>query len=229
VDRRLVLDAFGAEASRLAEMTAAASQASYEQASPCPPWSVAELLAHVLIGVSRVPGMLAKSVPADGPLVSAAGYYQPGRRFSVATNAEKVGAAQRAAAALGSGPAVACDFDRPLRRVWSLARDAPQDRLVCTRHGDRMLLTDFLRARVLELAVHGLDLAAGLGRPAWMTAAAADVLQELVLPRSVTATLLAESGWDQITLIAKATGRLPLAPAELGLIRRLGGRLLALG
>jgi hypothetical protein len=32
--------------------------------------------------------------------------------------------------------------------------------VVLTRHGDRMLLTEFLRTRVLELAVHGLDLAA---------------------------------------------------------------------
>jgi len=34
---------------------------------------------------------------------------------------------------------------------------------VLTRHGDVMLLTEFMRTRVLELAVHGLDLAAGVG------------------------------------------------------------------
>jgi hypothetical protein len=44
---------------------------------------------------------------------------------------------------------------------------------VRTRHGDVMLLTEFMRTRVLELAVHGLDLATGLGRDPWLTGAGA--------------------------------------------------------
>ncbi|WP_370462371.1 hypothetical protein [Nocardiopsis sp. FR6] len=43
----------------------------------------------------------------------------------------------------------------------------PVDRVVVTRHGDRMLLTDFLVTRVLEAVVHGLDLADALGREPW--------------------------------------------------------------
>ena len=45
-----------------------------------------------------------------------------------------------------------------------------------------MLLTEYLRSLVLERAVYGLDLAAGLGRPRWMTEAAAQVVAELLLP-----------------------------------------------
>jgi hypothetical protein len=91
-----------------------------------------------------------------------------------------------------------------------------------------MLLTEFLRTRVLELAVHGLDLAAGLGREPWLTAAAARVVEDLILPAGSAAVLLAESGWDQVTLIAAATGRRPLTPAEAALAGRHGIRWLAL-
>jgi len=69
---------------------------------------------------------------------------------------------------------------------------------------------------------HGLDLAAGLGRQPWMTAAAARVAEDLVLPAGTTAQLLGESGWDHITLIARATGRLSLTAAETTMIERHG-------
>jgi hypothetical protein len=41
--------------------------------------------------------------------------------------------------------------------------------------------------------------------------------------------LLDEAGWDQITMIAKATRRIPLTAAEATLIERYGIRRLALG
>ena len=120
------------------------------------------------------------------------------------------------------GPAVA---GRLFLRLIRWATRHPIDPV----HGDRMLLTEFLRTRVLELAVHGLDLGAGLGRQPWMTAAAARVVEDLVLPAGNAAQLLSESGWDQIALIAKATGRLPLTAAETKLIERHGIHWLALG
>ena len=97
-----------------------------------------------------------------------------------------------------------------------------------TRHGDRMLLTEFLRTRVLELAVHGLDLAAALDRPPWLTDGAAAVVEELVLPAG-SARLREEAGWDRRTLVAKATGRIPFGPLDAALMQRHGLRRLALG
>jgi hypothetical protein len=61
-----------------------------------------------------------------------------------------------------------------------------------------------------------------------MTGAAAAVVEELMLPAGAAARLLDESGWDHATLIAKATGRLPLTPAETTLIERHALRRLAL-
>jgi uncharacterized protein (TIGR03083 family) len=226
----MVVDAFGAEAERLSESVSGTDEASFTRPSPCPPWTVGELLYHVRIAAGRVPGMLAGPEPAEGPLVSAVGYYRPGQRFSSAANTDRIAAARRGAAALATGTAIVGDFEQAWRQSWVLIRAAPQARVVRTRHGDRMLLTEFVCTRVLELAVHGLDLAAGLGRRPWMTTAAARVLAGLLLPAGTTARmLLDETGWDQITMIAKATGRIPLTAAETTLIRRYGIRRLALG
>jgi hypothetical protein len=75
--------------------------------------------------------------------------------------------------------------------------------------------------------VHGLDLAAALECPPWMTDPAAQVTEELLLP-AAAARLRAETGWDQVTLIAKLTGRRPATPAETLLIQSLGIQRLAL-
>jgi hypothetical protein len=55
--------------------------------------------------------------------------------------------------------------------------------------------------------VLGLDLAAALDREPWMTAPAADVTEDLLLPSAAAAGLRAETRWDQVTLIAALTGR----------------------
>ena len=132
--------------------------------------------------MGRLPGMLAAPEPAGPDLVSAAGYYRADPRFSAATNAERIQSARRGAAALAGPAARASDFDEARRQAEAAVRDAPPGRVVRTRHGDRMLLTEFLRTRVLELAVHGLDLAAALDRAPWMTARAAQVTGDLLLP-----------------------------------------------
>jgi predicted amidophosphoribosyltransferase len=82
---------------------------------------------------------------------------------------------------------------------------------------------------VFELAGHGLDLAAALERELWMTARAAEVTEELLIPAPAGARLRAETGWDRVTLIAKLTGRSPLTSVESRLIEPLGSTRLALG
>jgi hypothetical protein len=62
-----------------------------------------------------------------------------------------------------------------------------------------------------------------------MTAEAADVTEDLLLPGEAAARLRADTGWDQVTLIAGLTGRRPLTPAQTRLIRSAGVGWLALG
>jgi len=222
------VDAFATEAGRLTEIISGVDDAALDRASPCPPWTVRELLCHVRIGVGRVPVMLAEPEPPPGPLIDAPGYYRPDQRFSPAVNDDRIATAQRAAVGAGPAAQLARELDQTWRDAWALMRGAPQGRVVRTRHGDRMLFTEFVRTRVLELAVHGLDLAAGLDRTPWLTGAAAAVVEELVLPAG-SAALREEAGWDQTTLVAMATGRLPFGPSDAALMERHGLRRLALG
>jgi hypothetical protein len=62
-----------------------------------------------------------------------------------------------------------------------------------------------------------------------MTAKAADVTEDLLLPAAAAARLHAETGWDRVTLIAGLTGRRPLAPAETQRVESAGVGWLALG
>jgi uncharacterized protein (TIGR03083 family) len=241
-----VLEAFAGEAQSLAAGLARVPDAAFSRVSPCPPWTAGELVRHVATGAGRVCGMLAEPEPPAAGLVSAAGYYQADRRFSAATNADRIAAAQRDAA--GRAPAeLRADFDRAWRAAAADAGAAAPGRRVRTRHGDTMLLTDFMRTRVLELAVHGLDLAAGSGQPPWLTGRAAGVVEELILPGGDgdggdgdggdggdgggggAAGLRRQLGWDRVTLIAKATGRSPLTGAERDAVTAAGLRWLALG
>jgi uncharacterized protein (TIGR03083 family) len=225
----LIHEAFGAEARQLSGVLAGLDEAAFARPTACDPWTVAELVYHVRMAVGRLPGMVASPEPAGPDLVSAAGYYLADQRFSTATNADRIQSAQRGAAALGGAAARARDFGAARQQAESALRDAPPGRVVRTRHGDRMLLTEFLRTRVLELAVHGLDLAAALDHAPWMTIQAAHATEDLLLPSVAASRLRAETGWDRVGLIARLTGRHPVSPAETGLIQSAHSGRLALG
>jgi hypothetical protein len=106
---------------------------------------------------------------------------------------------------------------------------APADAAIRTRHGDRMLLTDFARTRVVELAVHGLDLAFGLDMRPWMTGAAADVLIDLLVPDGHADELRVRLNCGRIGLIARLTGRTALPAADEQLLAGAGVARLTLG
>jgi Mycothiol maleylpyruvate isomerase N-terminal domain len=210
----MIHEAFGAEAQQLSLVLAGLDDAAFARPSACAPWTVAELAYHVRMTMGRLPGMLAAPEPAGPDLVSAAGYYRADQRFSTATNAGRIQSAQRGAATLAGAAARARDFEVAWGQAEMALRDAPPGRVVRTRHGDRMLLTEFLRTRVLELAVHGLDLVAALDREPWVTVQAADVCDDLLLPPAAAGRLRAETGWDRVGLIARLTGRHLATPSE---------------
>ena len=228
-DFRLV--AFRAEAAALAAAVAGVTDADLARPSPCPPWTNAALLCHVIIAAGRVDQAIAAMHQAgDGPLVDARGYYRPDERFSPAVNADRIDIAAELAARLGTASAMRAELSRTTERTLTALTTASPDLEVATRHGDRMLLTEFLVTRVVELGVHGLDLAGGLGHRPWLTAPAAEVIAHLMLPAgSSSDDLSAALGCDQAGLIALLTGRARLSAAARSVLDRAGVIGLALG
>jgi Mycothiol maleylpyruvate isomerase N-terminal domain len=131
-------------------------------------------------------------------------------------------AAEALAATFASGAELAAAWDGIWRAAIKAATSHEGSRPV--RSGELALtLNEFLKTRVLEATVHGLDLAAALGRPAWatphglgVTTAILEALLGIPPPSSL--------GWDAVTFVEKGTGRQPLSPQEgvvLGELRSL--------
>ena len=207
-----MLAALRMEGSRFEVALEALDAADSDRPTRCPPWSVRDLLAHVLVACDRLPTMLSEDAPSSAD-VNAWAYFRSDRRFSDDANAARVDAARRLAGSSPSGNALAAAVGDAVRRMADAAAGEPHDRLIRTRWGDAMLLDDFLATRVLELVVHGLDIARALDRSPWTsTEAAAATLTVLVDGRPDEA--LARTGWEAVELIERATGRAPLRHDE---------------
>lgn len=208
----------------------------------CEPWTVRELLGHVAVTISWLPGMLNSADPVPDPTsdlapelalanatVSARDYYRPDPRFSPETNARRVELGRAYASGKGDGTAVLAKFEHEWRRAAEVCEAEPEGRVVRTRHGDAMLLNDFLVTRVVEVAVHGLDLAAAVGSTPWLTPSAADLLMVLLAGNDGAELVRRQLGWEPAVFVAKATGRSPISRAERAELDRLGIHWLTLG
>ena len=210
--------AFDAEAAALLTVVSGLTDADLAEPSPCAPWTVGELACHVLIGANRIGPAMAEPERADDTLITTAEYYRRDQRFSAATNADRIETARALARQLSGPGAIAAELGRRCRESAELLAAAPPGRTVITRHGDRMLLIDFARTRVVELALHGLDLAQGLSRQPWLTSEATDVLEELLLPAG-SSKLCRALACNRAGLIARLTGRASLSRAEQQVLR----------
>jgi uncharacterized protein (TIGR03083 family) len=172
--------AFRAEAHAFAAALAGLRTADWDRPTRCTPWLVRDVVGHLVTTVSRVPGMVAGETPSRAD-TTAAGYYRADERFGPDTDAERVESA-RGRAASASPAALTEELAGACREAVEGCAGQPAGRIVRTRHGDAMLLSDFLTTRVVELALHGLDIADAAGRPPWITAAATDHLLRLLFP-----------------------------------------------
>ncbi|WP_369145168.1 maleylpyruvate isomerase family mycothiol-dependent enzyme [Streptomyces sp. R44] len=226
-DHDQVLEAFRRECEALGGAVAALSEAEWDLPTRCTPWTVRDLLGHVCVVIDWLPAMLDAPAPGEAE-ISAVEYYRPDDRFSPGTNGKRIALAQGRAAGPADGAAFAGDFAATWRRADRLCRAQPGGRTVRTRHGDAMLLSEFLLTRVVEVAVHGLDLADALGREAWLTPEAGDAVTELLLGAE-HAPAAEELEWSRPRFLRKATGRDPLTEAEAARVEQLGIHWLALG
>ena len=222
-----VLKVFGLEVDRLRMELADLAEPEWDLPTGCPPWRVRDLLAHVRVAIAWLPGMLA--VPeAERAEVSAVAYYRPDARFDLETNARRIALAQSHANSMIDGASLLAEFTATGQEAIRRCREQAEGRVVRTRHGDAMLLSDFLLTRVVEVAVHGIDLALALGRDPWLTPEAADLVTELLLGPA-TEPALEQMNWSKLQFICRATGRTPISVQEGERVNRLGVHWLTLG
>jgi uncharacterized protein (TIGR03083 family) len=215
------VDTLSAECSALSAIALALSEDDYKRPTRCPPWDVKALLAHVWRGVGRI-AVYTEAPAPDRSDSDAVAYFLRG--FDPVADAPEVAdRALEAAATFATGADLARDFADRWRRVADAARSMPSDRLVRT-FGPCLRLDEYVCTRVLEVAVHGLDLADALAREPWLTADAAALVRSMLV-----AMLGAEPpdalGWSDAAFFEAATGRRRAADEERQILGPLADEL----
>jgi uncharacterized protein (TIGR03083 family) len=211
--RAEILEAIETESGCLVAGLTGLSRDAFDRPTRCEPWSARELLTHVLVACGRLPGMLRTPAP-ESASVSALQYFR-NDRLGGTTDPERIETVRHDAARFPTGPLVVDAVAAATRSMVVCAQAEPPHRRVRTRWNDDMLLDEYLRTRVLELAVHGLDLASAVGAEPWLSEPAA-VVTEQVLTEGCDGDELGALGWDRRTLIEKATGRAAVTTEEAG-------------
>lgn len=164
-------------------------------------WSVAELVAHLVRGVTRIAAYLDAEPGGDAPVWDRVSYW----RFDLAAAAPDVARRARAEAAEVPHAELPRRFAEGWRRSVARARDLPADHLTASLRGP-MRLDDYVATRVLEAVVHHMDLRAALGQPPVSTVAAARITMAVLegllgspRPRNL----------GRARFIKAATGRIP--------------------
>jgi uncharacterized protein (TIGR03083 family) len=227
IEDRTALQAFRCESGELSRALNGLRGAEWARPTRCEPWSVREVLGHIGVVIGWLPQMVEGPAPERAD-VDAARYYRPDARFSPQTNATRIQLARDLAADHVDGAGLAADFTSMWQQAYRQCRDESIDRVVRTRHGDAMLLSEFLVTRVVEVAVHGLDIADALDRRPWLTAQAEETVLELVIGPQYREHMR-ELQWDGPTALRKVTGRAALTDVESSRIERLGVTWITLG
>ncbi len=125
-------------------------------------WTVIELAAHTMRALTTVEQYVAAGAAGPPQLEDAAAYvaaYLDARRRHPELDAQVAARGRRSAGALGDDPGV--EFSATVARVAALLATTDGETTVSTPWG-AIRLVDYLRTRVMELVMHGMDLAAAL-------------------------------------------------------------------
>ncbi|WP_017579851.1 maleylpyruvate isomerase family mycothiol-dependent enzyme [Nocardiopsis valliformis] len=232
-DRSVVVSSLESEIAALQGFLLGLSDSEVVLPTRCAPWDVAALSVHTVGSLNQVLVALDGSSPeiSDG-LVSAAKYYVPEVRFSPEVNTARVDSAMERAARRSDAAEPGRVLGETWRTLTERLAEQPAERTIVTRHGDPMLLTDYLVTRVVELSLHGLDLADALGRQPWTTDAALDVVHEVLFGaadrEAVEKVLPGVFGAGALSAVRVVTGRAP-ERLEREVLEGAGVRALALG
>lgn len=158
--RAAVLGAARAVAPLLADERVAAR---WTEPSALDGFTVGGLAGHLARALDTVERYLADAEPPDEDVLDAVTYYRIGRSRAGAAN--DAGIRQRGEAAGSVGPvALAAEHESRIERVAAMLATVPPTRRVAVAGGAvHMLIDDYLPTRLVEIVVHGDDLAASVG------------------------------------------------------------------
>jgi len=163
-------------------------------------WTIAELVAHLVRGVSRITEYAEREVPADAVLLDRVTYWDKGGVDSAEIAARAVHLAREVDAE--TLPAL---FTEGWSADAELATSLPADRIIVSVRGP-IALDEYLATRVLEVTIHHLDLRAALDQPASTTAAAGELTMGM-LERRLGGPRPRNMG--RVRFLQVATGRIP--------------------
>jgi len=143
------------------------------------------LASHLARSILQVGWFLDGDLTGQEPLVSATRYYARLSETPNRTSPLNAGIEQRSAETAAQGPeAIADDASTALRELRTRLSIEPADRRVAIAHrpGEELFLDEYLRTRLVEIAVHTEDLALSISMdcaaPPRAVAAAVDLLLE---------------------------------------------------
>jgi uncharacterized protein (TIGR03083 family) len=190
----------------------------------CTAWNVKELLGHLYGDVDRINVALSVPGPAE-PNTDSVSYW---RSYDPIADAPDIAdRAKELAAAHPTGKSLAEAWDEMWPRALETAEQSDRSRVVVT-WGPALTLDEFLKTRVLEVTIHGADLADGLGRPPWATDEGLRITNE-ILRTLVGADLPPQLDWDDLTLMEKGSGRTPITSEERRVLGALADRFPLMG
>jgi uncharacterized protein (TIGR03083 family) len=181
----------------------------YARPTRCTAWNVKELLGHLYRDVDRINEALSTQAPQehDNDSVSYWRAYDP-----IADAPDIADRAKDLAASHPTGESLAAAWDQMWPRALEAAGGADRSRVVVT-WGPALTLDELLKTRVLEVTIHGADLADAVGRPPWATPEGLEITNA-ILRGLLGADLPRELGWDEVTLMEKGSGRGELTAEE---------------
>jgi uncharacterized protein (TIGR03083 family) len=196
--------------SRLAfEAVSGLDEAAFAGPTRLPRWSVKELFAHMWGDLDRIRQYLAEPAP-PAPDADAVSYW---RRYDPAEDGpETAERAKAVAARFGTGAELAASFDDAREGSIALALATPEDRIVAT-WGPALRFDEYLRTRILEMVVHGLDLADAIGRQPWMTPEGAAAVRAILLGLLDEEPAIVRR-WSDRSFLEVGTGRRELTYEE---------------
>jgi uncharacterized protein (TIGR03083 family) len=197
---------------RLASLVAGLSDADLTAPTLCAGWLAAHLLMHVRSGLAEHAASFAE--PAGPEDIIDRDYVSYWRDWPPATEPATYGQVRfhwATASAYATAGSLHAHFADTARQAAGMSRQAPAGTF--RLQGHVMAAEDILAMWTAEWVVHHLDLTAYLPGD-WLAPTDAALALTVRLVDELTGGAARPMSWDPATYILKATGRLPLDPAE---------------